>query len=128
VRVDHIVGNVELGKMNVWADWYARVLGFARYMSFDDKDIATDYTALMSIVMCDDSHSIKFPLNEPAEGKRKSQIDEYLEAYGGPGAQHIALLCKDITETVGKLKANGVEFPQRPRFLLRTVARAHRHN
>jgi len=110
VRVDHIVGNVELGKMNVWADWYSRVLGFARYMSFDDKDISTDYTALMSIVMSDDSHSIKFPLNEPAEGKRKSQIDEYLEAYGGPGAQHIAMLCKDITETVGKLKANGVEF------------------
>lgn len=110
VRVDHIVGNVELGKMDTWAGWYSDVLGFARFMSFDDKDISTEYSALMSIVMSDDSHAIKFPLNEPAEGKRKSQIDEYLEWYGGPGAQHIALLCKDIVETVGKLKANGVEF------------------
>ncbi len=114
VRIDHIVGNVELGKMNHWADWYSRVLGFARFMSFDDKDISTEYSALMSIVMSDDSHAIKFPLNEPAEGKRKSQIDEYLEAYKGAGAQHIAMLCKDITHTVAKLKENGVEFLKVP--------------
>lgn len=110
VRIDHIVGNVELGRMNTWADWYSRVLGFARYMNFDDKDISTEYSALMSIVMSDESHAIKFPLNEPAAGRRKSQIDEYLEAYQGPGAQHIALLCKDITQTVARLKENGVEF------------------
>ena len=110
VRVDHIVGNVELGKMNYWCDYYAKVFGFERFISFDDKDISTEYSALMSIVMSDNSHSIKFPLNEPASGKRKSQIEEYLDFYGGPGAQHVALLCKDILETVGNLRANGVEF------------------
>ena len=78
LRVDHIVGNVELGKMDYWADWYSRVLGFKRFISFDDKDINTEYSALMSIVMSDDSHAIKFPINEPAAGRRKSQIEEYL--------------------------------------------------
>jgi 4-hydroxyphenylpyruvate dioxygenase len=110
LRVDHIVGNVELGRMNEWADWYSRILGFKRYISFDDKDISTDYSALMSIVMSDDSYSIKFPINEPAGGKRKSQIEEYLEYYRGPGVQHIALLTSDITQTVSALRDQGVEF------------------
>ncbi|MPY87988.1 MAG: 4-hydroxyphenylpyruvate dioxygenase [Luteitalea sp.] len=114
LRVDHIVGNVELGKMNEWAEWYSRVLGFKRYISFDDKDISTDYSALMSIVMSDDAYAIKFPINEPAAGKRKSQIDEYLDYYGGPGVQHIALLSEDITATVGRLRERGVEFLRVP--------------
>ena len=96
LRIDHIVGNVELGKMQYWADYYTRVFGFHRYITFDDKDISTEYSALMSIVMSDDSHSVKFPINEPAAARNKSQIQEYLEAYGGPGAQHIALQCKDV--------------------------------
>jgi 4-hydroxyphenylpyruvate dioxygenase len=108
--VDHIVGNVELGKMNEWAAWYSDVMGFSRYITFDDKDISTEYSALMSIVMSDDNRVVKFPINEPAPGRKKSQIDEYLDWYGGPGVQHIALLCGDIIETVTRLKANGVEF------------------
>ncbi len=114
LRVDHIVGNVELGRMNEWADWYARVLGFDRFISFDDKDISTEYSALMSVVMSDDSQAIKFPINEPAPGRKKSQIDEYLEYYRGPGVQHVALLTKDITETVGRLRRNGIEFLRVP--------------
>ena len=114
LRVDHIVGNVELGKMNEWADFYKNVFGFHRYISFDDKDISTEYSALMSIVMSDGSYSVKFPINEPAAGKKKSQIDEYLDAYGGPGAQHIALLTSDVLETVSKLQANGVQFLRVP--------------
>ncbi len=110
VRIDHIVGNVELGQMNEWADFYSRVFGFKRYITFDDKDISTEYSALMSIVMSDDSHAVKFPINEPAEGRRKSQIQEYLDAYRGPGVQHVALLCKDVIQTVGQLKKKGVEF------------------
>jgi 4-hydroxyphenylpyruvate dioxygenase len=110
LRVDHMVGNVELGKMDEWADWYSRVLGFKRYISFDDKDISTEYSALMSIVMSDNSYAIKFPLNEPATGKRKSQIQEYLDYYRGPGVQHIALLTTDIARTVGALRKNGVDF------------------
>jgi 4-hydroxyphenylpyruvate dioxygenase len=108
--VDHIVGNVELGKMNVWAEWYSKVMGFSRYITFDDKDISTEYSALMSIVMSDDNRVVKFPINEPAPGRKKSQIDEYLDWYGGAGVQHVALLCGDIIEAVKKLKANGVEF------------------
>jgi 4-hydroxyphenylpyruvate dioxygenase len=109
--VDHIVGNVELGKMNYWCDFYRDVLGFFRYITFDDKDISTEYSALMSIVMSDGGHNIKFPINEPAESKKgKSQIQEYIDFYGSAGAQHIALLCKDIRHTVAKLQANGVEF------------------
>ncbi|MDE3181131.1 MAG: VOC family protein, partial [Acidobacteriota bacterium] len=103
LRIDHVVGNVELGKMEQWADFYSRVFGFHRFISFDDKDISTEYSALMSIVMSDDSDSVKFPINEPAPGRKKSQIDEYLEAYGGPGVQHIAFQCKDAIESVGKL-------------------------
>jgi 4-hydroxyphenylpyruvate dioxygenase len=108
--VDHMVGNVELGAMSQWCEWYTRVMGFSRYITFDDKDINTEYSALMSIVMSDDNKVVKFPINEPADGKRKSQIQEYLEAYYGPGVQHVALLCGDVIETVSRLKANGVEF------------------
>jgi 4-hydroxyphenylpyruvate dioxygenase len=113
--VDHIVGNVELGKMNEWCDFYRDVMGFQRYITFDDKDISTEYSALMSIVMSDGGHNIKFPINEPAEGKGgKSQIQEYIDYYRSAGAQHVALLCKDILSTVEKLQANGVEFLRVP--------------
>ncbi len=113
--VDHIVGNVELGKMNTWCDFYRDVLGFFRYITFDDKDISTEYSALMSIVMSDGQHNIKFPINEPAEGKGgKSQIQEYIDFYKSAGAQHIALLCRDIRATVAKLQDNGVEFLRVP--------------
>jgi 4-hydroxyphenylpyruvate dioxygenase len=113
--VDHIVGNVELGKMNEWCDFYRDVLGFFRYITFDDKDISTEYSALMSIVMSDGGHNIKFPINEPAESKKGiSQIQEYIDYYRSAGAQHIALLCRDIVHTVGKLEANGVEFLRVP--------------
>ncbi|MEA2572340.1 MAG: 4-hydroxyphenylpyruvate dioxygenase [Acidobacteriota bacterium] len=108
--IDHIVGNVELGAMNTWAEWYTKVMGFSRYITFDDKDISTEFSALMSIVMSDDRRVVKFPINEPAPGRKKSQIDEYLDWYAGAGVQHIALLCGDIIETVTMLKANGVEF------------------
>ena len=114
LRIDHIVGNVELGKMNEWADFYSRVCGFHRYINFDDKDISTEYSALMSIVMSDDSQSVKFPINEPAEGRRKSQIQEYLDYNNGPGVQHIALQTKDIIRTVSILRENGVEFLEVP--------------
>jgi 4-hydroxyphenylpyruvate dioxygenase len=114
LRIDHIVGNVELGKMQHWADYYTRVFGFHRYITFDDKDISTEYSALMSIVMSDDSHSVKFPINEPAMARNKSQIQEYLESYGGPGAQHIALQCEDVLYTVAKLQHNGLEFLRVP--------------
>ncbi|HEY0139979.1 MAG TPA: 4-hydroxyphenylpyruvate dioxygenase [Thermoanaerobaculia bacterium] len=112
--VDHMVGNVELGKMAEWCEFYSRVMGFSRYITFDDKDINTEYSALMSIVMSDDNKVVKFPINEPAEGKKKSQIQEYLEWYYGPGVQHLALLCGDVIETVSKLRDNGVEFLRVP--------------
>jgi 4-hydroxyphenylpyruvate dioxygenase len=97
--------------MNEWCDFYRDVLGFFRYITFDDNDISTEYSALMSIVMSDGGHNIKFPINEPAESKKgKSQIQEYIEFYRGAGAQHLALLCKDIRQTVKQLQANGVEF------------------
>ena len=112
--VDHIVGNVELGKMNTWAEWYTKVMGFSRYITFDDKDISTEFSALMSIVMSDENRVVKFPINEPAPGRKKSQIDEYLDWYHGPGVQHVALLCGDIIETVKTLRANGVEFLSAP--------------
>ncbi len=112
--VDHVVGNVELGAMNEWADWYSNVMGFSRYITFDDKDISTEYSALMSIVMSDDSQIVKFPINEPAGGKRKSQIQEYLDSYKGAGVQHLALLCGDVISTVSKLKENGIEFLRVP--------------
>jgi 4-hydroxyphenylpyruvate dioxygenase len=112
--VDHLVGNVETGSMNLWAEWYERVCGFRRYMSFDDKDISTEYSALMSIVMSNDPAAIKMPINEPAPGLKKSQVQEYLDFYGGPGVQHIALLTGDIIATVGRLKENGVQFLRVP--------------
>jgi 4-hydroxyphenylpyruvate dioxygenase len=112
--VDHCVGNVELGKMNEWVEFYERVLGFHNILTFDDKDISTEYSALMSKVMSNGNGRIKFPINEPAEGKKKSQIDEYLEFYGGPGVQHIALATKDIVSTVTQLRDRGVEFLQVP--------------
>lgn len=113
--VDHIVGNVELGKMNIWCDFYRDVMGFHRYITFDDKDISTEYSALMSIVMSDGQHNIKFPINEPATGKGgKSQIQEYIDFYRSAGAQHVALLCRDIRSTVAKLTDNGVEFLRVP--------------
>jgi 4-hydroxyphenylpyruvate dioxygenase len=114
LRIDHMVGNVELGQMNRWAEFYSKIFGFHRFISFDDKDISTEYSALMSIVMSDDSYSVKFPINEPAPGRRRSQIDEYLEAYGGPGVQHIALQVKDVIATVDKLQRNGIEFLRVP--------------
>ncbi len=110
LRIDHMVGNVELGRMNDWADWYSRVLGFSRYITFDDKDISTEFSALQSVVVADESFAIKFPINEPAAGRKKSQIEEYLDFYRGPGVQHIALLTTDIIASVTTLRANGVEF------------------
>ena len=112
--VDHIVGNVELGKMDVWAGFYANVLGFSQLQHFSDKDISTEYSALMSKVMESDNGRIKFPLNEPAEGRRKSQIEEYLDFYDGAGVQHVALLTDDIIKAITNLRANGVEFLEVP--------------
>ena len=108
--VDHCVGNVELGKMNEWVEFYSRVLGFFNLLSFDDKDISTEYSSLMSKVMSNGNGRIKFPINEPAAGKKKSQIDEYLEFYRGPGVQHIAMATDDIVKTVRDLMSRGVEF------------------
>ncbi len=110
ILVDHVVGNVELGKMNQWADFYTDVFGFHRYITFDDKDISTEYSALMSVVMSDDNQVIKFPINEPAEGKRTSQIQEYINFNNGAGPQHVALLTADIVKTVRHLTDAGVEF------------------
>jgi 4-hydroxyphenylpyruvate dioxygenase len=112
--VDHCVGNVELGAMNRWVSFYERVMGFYNLISFDDKDISTEYSALMSKVVSNGNGRIKFPLNEPAEGKRKSQIDEYLEFYNGPGVQHIAIATDDIVRTVTALRDRGVEFLRVP--------------
>jgi 4-hydroxyphenylpyruvate dioxygenase len=114
LRIDHFVANVETGRISEWEDWYSRVFGFTRFMTFDDKDISTEYSALKSVVMANDSRSIKFPINEPAAGHRKSQIQEYLECYHGPGVQHIALLTTDIISTVSRLRENGVEFLEVP--------------
>jgi 4-hydroxyphenylpyruvate dioxygenase len=112
--VDHCVGNVELGKMNAWVKFYEDVLGFTNILTFDDKTINTEYSALMSKVMANGNGRIKFPINEPAEGKKKSQIDEYLEFYDGPGVQHIAIATDDIIKTVRDLKSRGVEFLKVP--------------
>ena len=112
--VDHQVLNVELGKMNFWVEYYARIMGFSQLISFDDKDISTEYSALMSKVMQDGTGRVKFPINEPAEGKKKSQVEEYLDYYRSPGVQHIALITGDIMETVSTLKTNGLEFLRVP--------------
>lgn len=112
--VDHCVGNVELGKMDHWVDWYHRVMGFTNMAEFVGDDIATEYSALMSKVVANGNHRVKFPLNEPAVAKKKSQIDEYLEFYGGAGCQHIALATNDIVGTVTAMRAAGVEFLDTP--------------
>jgi len=108
--VDHMVGNVGWGQMNTWVDFYANVMGFKQLVSFDDKDISTEYTALMSKVMSNDNGYIKFPINEPAVGKKKSQIEEYIQFYHGSGVQHVAMATDDIISTVAALRARGVEF------------------
>ncbi|WP_091757639.1 4-hydroxyphenylpyruvate dioxygenase [Pedococcus cremeus] len=112
--LDHIVGNVELGRMDEWVTFYNKVMGFVNMAEFIGDDIATDYSALMSKVVANGNHRVKFPLNEPAIAKKKSQIDEYLEFYNGPGAQHLALATNDILRTVDELRANGVEFLDTP--------------
>lgn len=108
--VDHMVGNVELGKMNHWCKWYENVMGFTQIISFDDADISTEYTALMSKVMSNGNGRIKFPINEPADGRKKSQIEEYLDFYEGPGVQHLAVATDDIISTIKELQARGIEF------------------
>ena len=112
--VDHCVGNVELGRMDEWVDYYHRVMGFTNMKEFVGDDIATEYSALMSKVVADGTRKVKFPLNEPAVGKKKSQIDEYLEFYGGPGVQHVALATGDIVASVRAMRAAGVEFLDTP--------------
>lgn len=112
--VDHCVGNVELGKMEDWVDFYRDVLGFTQYISFDDKAISTEYSALMSRVMAGGRGMIKFPINEPAQGKKKSQIDEFLDFFEGPGVQHVAMLTGDIIATVTELQNRGIEFLKVP--------------
>jgi 4-hydroxyphenylpyruvate dioxygenase len=108
--IDHMVGNVGWGEMNKWVDFYANVMGFKQIISFDDKDISTEYTALMSKVMSNGNERIKFPINEPAKGKKKSQIEEYIDFYQGAGVQHIAMATDNIIETVTSLRNRGVEF------------------
>jgi len=114
LAVDHTVGNVELGKMEQWVSYYEKALGFEQFIHFTDEDINTEYSALMSKVMQNGGGKIKFPINEPAEGKKKSQIQEYLDFYNGPGVQHIALKTNDIMKTVSELQTAGVEFLQAP--------------
>ncbi len=112
--IDHMVGNVGWGEMNTWVKWYEDVMGFVNFLSFDDKQIHTEYSALMSKVMSNGNGRIKFPINEPAEGNKRSQIEEYLDFYEGPGAQHIAVATDNIIETVTALRARGVEFLSAP--------------
>ncbi len=108
--IDHMVGNVDWGQMKKWCNFYAKVMGFAQIISFTDDDISTDYTALMSKVMSNGNGRIKFPINEPAKGKKKSQIEEYIEFYNGAGVQHIAVATNDIVKTVGEMRKRGIEF------------------
>ena len=108
--IDHCVGNVGWGEMNTWVEFYEKVMGFSLLVTFDDNDISTDYTALMSKVVSNGNGYIKFPINEPAEGKKKSQIEEYIDFYNGPGVQHIAIATNDILHTVSELRDRGVEF------------------
>jgi 4-hydroxyphenylpyruvate dioxygenase len=112
--IDHMVGNVGWGEMNTWVKWYEDVMGFVNFLSFDDKQIHTEYSALMSKVMSNGNGRIKFPINEPAEGKKRSQIEEYLNFYEGPGVQHIAVATDDIISTVSALRSRGVEFLSTP--------------
>lgn len=115
LAIDHIVGNVEMGMMNEWVEFYRKVLGFEQLVSFDDKDISTEYSALMSKVVQSGRGRIKFPINEPAAGRRRSQIDEYIDFYGGAGVQHIALATNNIINTVRALRANDVSFLRVPK-------------
>ena len=110
LHIDHVVGNVGWGQMNTWVHFYQDVMGFRMFKHFDDEDISTEYSALMSKVMANGNEKIRFPINEPAEGRKRSQIEEYLDFYDGPGVQHIAMATEDIIDTVGKLSSNGVEF------------------
>lgn len=119
--IDHIVGNVEEGKMDAWVEFYRKVLGFTQLVSFDDKDISTDYSALMSKVVQNGTGRVKFPINEPAKAKRRSQIDEYLQYYSGPGVQHIALITGDIVQTVRAMRANDVSFLRVPQAYYDTL-------
>ncbi len=112
--VDHMVGNVSLGKMDYWVEFYEKVMGFVNILTFDDKDISTEYTALMSKVVSNGNGRIKFPINEPAIGKKRSQVDEYLDFYEGAGVQHIAVATDDIIETVRQLRSRGIEFLRVP--------------
>jgi 4-hydroxyphenylpyruvate dioxygenase len=112
--IDHMVGNVDWGEMNTWVKFYAEVMGFAQLISFDDNDISTEYTALMSKVMSNGNGRIKYPINEPAKGRKKSQIEEYIDFYGGSGVQHVAMATDNILYTVSELKRRGVEFLQVP--------------
>lgn len=114
LSLDHYVANVHLGDMVKWEEWYKRVLGLHRFMTFEDKDISTEFTALNSVVMANESKTLKFPINEPAPGRRKSQVEEYNDFYRSPGVQHIALLTADIIRTVSRLRDNGVEFLRVP--------------
>ncbi len=120
--IDHMVGNVGLGEMNKWASFYANTMGFANLITFDDKDISTQYTALMSKVMTNGNGRIKFPINEPAKGLKKSQVEEYLDFYGGPGCQHIAVATDDIVFTISEMRKSGVEFLHVPGTYYDTVA------
>lgn len=119
--VDHMVGNVEFGRMNYWVDFYKEVMGFTQIVSFDDKDIATEYTALMSKVMSNGNGRIKFPINEPAKGLKKSQVEEYLDFYESAGVQHVAVATDSIIDTVTQLRRRGVEFLQVPSSYYDTV-------
>ncbi len=119
--IDHMVGNVDWGQMNIWAKFYADVMGFNQLISIDDKDISTEYSALMSKVMANSNMRIKFPINEPAEGKKKSQIEEYIDFYRGAGVQHVALATDNIIHTVSQLRKRGVEFLYVPDVYYETV-------
>jgi 4-hydroxyphenylpyruvate dioxygenase len=119
--IDHMVGNVEEGEMNHWSDFYEKVMGFANLITFDDKDISTTYTALMSKVMTNGNGYVKFPINEPAKGLKKSQVQEYLDFYKGPGCQHIAVATDDIVFTVSEMKKRGVQFLHVPGTYYDTV-------
>jgi 4-hydroxyphenylpyruvate dioxygenase len=120
--IDHVVGNVELGRMDYWVEFYERTMGFTNIIHFADEQIHTEYSALMSKVMADGQGKIKFPINEPAEGKRKSQIEEYLEYFGGPGVQHVALQSEDIVRTVETLQDQGIVFLATPDAYYENVA------
>lgn len=128
--IDHMVGNVGWGQMNTWVKWYEDVMGFENFLSFDDKQIHTEYSALMSKVMSNGNGRIKFPINEPAKGKKRSQIEEYLDFYEGAGVQHIAVATDDIINTVSQLKARGVEFLSTPpeAYYKAVPERLHQHN